>query len=325
MPYRMQLISTLLLTLSLIALAGALLFVAQWHRANRKTRIIHLLREGIEHIGISAIIEYPETHAPLLALLEEEYPRSEAIVVTDLQLRQSLFDELLGHFRMVKVNHSHLNGVRALYRSRLRAFRRVVIIDLPTEYRERATAVANKVASYDYVLRLKGESVVTHNTLTYCANIIARQRATSDFSLKSMVGANATLERCDTPRRGRREQLRSGRILAWKKERLLPAVTALCLPSLIILIAHLSDNRLIFITSLISGGAVTIFLYISYRVVAEKSLFATLGIILLNFYRFMVEHLKKIYYLYKERKYKIELPVKGVEIVAQRENKRKRL
>ena len=321
----MQLISTLLFLLSLLALGGAILFVVLWHRARNKTTIVQMLREGIGHIGISAIVEYPDTPAPLLALLEEEYPRSEAVIVTDIQHYLSPFGELVAQFQLVKVNHSHLNGVRALYRSRHRAFRRVVLIDLPAEHRSRATTIAKRVASYDYILRLEGESIVARNAITYCANIIASHRATSDFSLESMVGANALLERSDTPQRGRRVRLRSGKILAWQKRRIVLTAVTLSLPALIVLIAHLSGNRLILLTALLSSVAIAIFLYISYRVVAEKSLFATLDIILHNFYRFLVEQIKNFHYLYKERSYRVELPAKVVKIFAKRGNKGKQL
>lgn len=321
----MQLISTLLLILSLVTLGGAILFVVLWHRACKKTSIVQMLHEGISHIGISAIVEYPNTPAPLLALLEEEYPRSEAVIVTDLQHYLSPFGELIARFHLVKVNHTHLEGVRALYRSRHRAFRRVVMIDLPTKYRSRATTIAKRVASYDYILRLEGESIVARNALSYCANIIASQCTTSDFSLESIVGANVLLERSDTQQQGRRIHLRSGRILAWQKERIMLTIATLSLPALIVLVAHIAESRLILLTALLSSGAIAAFLYISCRVVAEKSLFATFGIILHNFYRFLVEQIEKIHYLYKEQSYRIMAPVKSVKILAKRANKGRQL
>ena len=81
----MQLISALFFALSLLSLVGAVVFVAVWYRSCRLATIVCRMREGIAHIGVSAVVEYPETSAPLIALLEEEYPRSEAIVITDLQ------------------------------------------------------------------------------------------------------------------------------------------------------------------------------------------------------------------------------------------------
>jgi hypothetical protein len=321
----MQLISALLFVLSVVVLAFAVLFVRRWHKGRERASVVRLLREHIEHIGISAVVEYPDTPRPLLALLDEEYPRSEAIVVTDLQHYLSSFGELIRQYNLVRVNHTHLEGVRALYRSRHRAFRRVVMIDLPTKYRSRATTIAKRVASYDYILRLEGESIVARNALSYCANIIASQCTTSDFSLESIVGANVLLERSDTQQQGRRIHLRSGRILAWQKARIMLTIATLSLPALIVLVAHIAESRLILLTALLSSGAIAAFLYISCRVVAEKSLFATFGIILHNFYRFLVEQIKKIRYLYKEQSYRIVAPVKSVKILAKRANKGRQL
>ena len=322
----MQLISTLLLLLSIIILVGALLFVTLWHNAHRKTAIVQMLREGIGHIGISAIVEYPDTPSPLLALLEEEYPHSEAVIITDLQHYLSPFGELIGKFHLVQVNHSHLEGVRALYRSRHRAFRRVVMIDLPIEHRARATNIAKRVASYDYILRLEGESLVARNTITYCANIIASHNATEDISLESFVGAKATLEKCDTPQRKERIRLRSGRVLAWRKERYLLSGIALFLPSAMVAVAYFSGNKVVLMTAWLTALAIGVFLYISYRVVAEKSLFATLDTILHNFYRFLVEQVKNFHYLYKERRFQIKIPdIKGVKIFVHRGDKHKQL
>ena len=163
----MQLISILLFALSLVLLVGAVLFVALWHRTYRKTSLVQLLREDIGHIGVSAIVAYPETPAPLLALLEEEYPHSEAVIITDLQSDNPSFAELLRRYRLVRVNHSHLEGVRALYRSRHRAFRRIVMVDLPMEHREQASDVGRAVASYENHLCLEGESIVERDSLTY--------------------------------------------------------------------------------------------------------------------------------------------------------------
>jgi len=307
----MQLISIIIFTLSTIVLFGAILFLYLWHKAHRKSHIVRLLREGIGHIGISATVEYPETPAPLIALLEEEYPRSEAIIITDLQYHLSPFGELIQKFNLVKVNHTHLAGVRSLYRSRCRAFRRVVLVDLPIKYQHRAAAIGKEVASYNYVLHLKGESIVAHNALTYCANLIASHYTAKDVSLRNLVGAEALLERSDIAKNGQGIiSLYTDRVLAWRKESIMFAIFAISAPAAIVLIAHLSQNRMVLITAITTSTAIAIFLYISCRVISEKSLLATLDTILRDFYRFLVEGIKKINYLYKERRHSYQLSIK---------------
>lgn len=311
----MQLISTLLFILSLILLAGAVLFIRLWHRSRKNTSPIKLVREGFGHIGISAIVEYPETTAPLLSLLDEEYPHSEAIIVTDLQRNNDTFGELVRNFRLTKVNHSDLKWVRALYRSRRKMFRRVVVIDLPTEERSHATAAAKKVASFDYILRLQGECCVAHNALTYCANIIALHPTTKALKVESIIGANARLERADATAGRHSVRVLSNKALAWRKSTPKFLILAISLPAVIIYLAHISGHRLFAVSAGIIAAILIAFIYISCRVVSEKAVYSTTDTIIKNFYRFLVEHIKIFHYLYKERNRQDTPRVERVELL----------
>lgn len=290
----MQLTAILLSLLSLLIFVGAMLFVGEWLRALRHEPTRPLMREGICHIGISAIVAYPESEAPLHALLEEEYPRSEAIIVTDFN--DSPFEELLHHFKLIKVNHSHLKGVRALYRSRHRAFRRIVIIDLPHSHRHQAFAIAKEVASYDCTLQLQGESIVAHNILTYCANLIASHPTEQGVAIRSMIGAEAMLER------GEEEgiyTLLTARPLAWQRDSVVPVVITLLAPALFVAASRLTgEGAFIAVSGLISLTMMS-FVYLSCRLMCKKGLVALLSTIIVNFYRFSIAKFKKIYYLYK--------------------------
>lgn len=321
----MQLISILLLLLSVVLLIGAILFVVLWHRAYRKSVMVNMLHEGIGHVGVSAVVEYPDTPQPLLALLEEEYPRSEAVIITDLQHFLSPFGELIQRFQLMRVNHSHLEGVRSLFRSRHRAFRRVVMVDLPIEHRHRAFDIAKEVATYDYILQLHGESIVARNTLAYCANIIASHRATKMLSMRSIVGAEAHLERCDTSGDQDKINLRSGRILAWRKGGTSAALFAIVTPTVILFLAHLSGSRAMFVVAVVIITAIVACLYVSCRVMTEKSLFVTLGTILHNFYCFLIEKVKNFHYLYKEGIPRSRLVREIAMIDRRRKNNRKSL
>ena len=311
----MQLISLLLFLLSLMSLIGAVAFVAMWQRSCRKTTILCHLHESIAHIGVSAVVEYPETSAPLIALLEEEYPRSEAVLITDLQRSHVLFGELIGRYHLIRVNHTHLESVRALYRSRHRAFRRVVLVDLPTEHRDRASAVGAAVASYDYILHLRGESIVERNAIAYCANVVASQLQTDIISLQSIVGAPALLEKGVAKRSERVVHLRTDRALAWRDGRFAIAVLALLLPALMVALAYFVGSRLIFLSATVAMLAVGVFLYVSCRVVTEKGLFVRLDTILRNIYRLIVERAKKFHYLYKEGEYEGNGPKRGFSLL----------
>lgn len=320
----MQLISIFLFVLSLLSLISAALFLVSWYRSCRRLSIVHRLREAIAHIGVSAVVEYPKTLAPLMALLEEEYPRSEAVIITDLQHSHSPFGELLGRYHLIRVNHTHLDGVRALYRSRHRAFRRVVVVDLPIEYRERATEIGNMVASYDYVLRLQGESIVERDAIAYCADIIASQSHANAISLQSIVGDTARLENGKGGVSQRVISVSTDYALAWRNRRLIYAIVALLSPAAMVLVSYLSGSRLIFVSAVVVMLAVGVFLYVSCRVVTEKGLFARLDTILRNFSRLLVERAKKNYYFYKERLYQDNPLVKGVPLLNRRRRRTNR-
>ena len=282
----MQLMSILLLSLSVTMLVGAVLFVAWWHRTYRKVALVHTLREDIGHIGVSAIVAYPKTPAPLVALLEEEYPRSEAVIITDLEGANPRLGELVKRYHLVKVDHSHLEEVRALYRSRHRAFRRVVVVDLPMAHWRQASTIGREVASYDNILYLQGESIVEPNALTYCANVVALQRSADGFMMKSIVGADAHLERGCGEATANVLYLRSDCPLAWRRGSLLSSSLMISAPLVMVPIVLLSHSWILVVAAEIVVAIMVLFLYISFRAETKKSLLARLRTVFQNFYRF---------------------------------------
>ncbi len=283
----MQLIALLLFLLSATALVSAVLFVAWWHRTYRKTRLVQTLHEDIGHIGISAILLYPKTIAPLLALLEEEYPRSEAVVIADLKENLSPFGELLRRYHLVNVNHSHLEGVRTLYRSRHRAYRRVVLVDLPLTHSKRAAEVGRAVASYDNILYLRGESIIERDVLTYCANIAASHASADALLLRSIVGADAHFERGNIEDGVGVVRLQAEGALAWRKSSMLALVLALILSSTTMLMAHWSEGWMVSIATMLVSLFVGLLFCVVWSVESKKSLFVRLNSVLRNCYMFV--------------------------------------
>lgn len=298
----MQLISIVLFTLSLIILGGALAFTTKWYRTRQAYNPAHLLQEGIEYIGVSAIIEYPETTQPLFALLNEEYPHSEVILIADLQRHHATFGALLQKYHLIRVNHSHIDNIRALYRSRHRAFRRVVMVDLPIEHRQSALSVGGKVASFSYLLHLRGESIVARNTLAYCANIIASHRLSDDISLHSFLGEEVYITRCDSPAKRGKSQIISNRILAWSKRGKNLSLGALSLPAITLLLSYSIESRLLIITAEVVLFSITLLICITCCTATERGIFATFDAICVNFYMFIVEGAKRFYKKFPSRK-----------------------
>ena len=294
----MQLISAILLLFSIILFVGTLLFVGLWHRSHAQTKLLHSIRDGIGNIGISTIVEFPSTTAPMAALLDEEYPRHEVIVVADLQVENSPFSQIKRRFQLVGVNHNHLKGVRGLYRSRHRAFRRIVLVDIDSASRHLACDAARAIASYDYLLHLENESIIQSGAITYCANLIASHPHTSNISVSTIVGAKAQLERCDKSAKMEQKPLLTGRILAWRNHSLTPLIIAIALPVAISFIAHATASRLLLFAAAITALALVCLTYISCCLVFKKSLFATLSTIIESFYRFMIERAQRVYRRY---------------------------
>ena len=287
----MQLISIFLLVSSIILLSLAISYLALWHHFHRKISLLRLLREGVAHIGISAIVEYPKTTAPLLALLEERYPYSEAIVIIDLQRDFETFRELIQQFALIKVNHTHFEGVRSLYRSHHRAFRRLVLIDLPIEQNHKAAEVAKMVAAYDYILQLHGESIIEADAISYCATIIASHHPTTPITIQNLVGADAQLEQIEyqnTPAT-RRHRIFADRALAWRKRGVYIPLITLLIPTALVLLSHFAKSRIVLLSAVISAIVVVSFLYLSCRITTKRGVFATLDTIVRNFYHYLAE------------------------------------
>ncbi len=117
----------------------------------------HLLCEVGGGVGLSVLCVDPEDERQVINLLDTEYPCFEAVVVIDGALRSELLHRLIADYRLFRVDYRPstelpTEGVRGLYRSRNRSFRRLVVVD-----RERSQPVddyntAVGVAAFEYLL-----------------------------------------------------------------------------------------------------------------------------------------------------------------------------
>jgi len=117
----------------------------------------HLLCEVGSGVGLSVLCVDPADERQVVNLLDTEYPCFEAVVVIDGALRGELLHRLIVDYRLFRVDYRPstelpIEGVRGLYRSRNRSFRRLVVVD-----RERSRPVddyntAVGVAAFEYLL-----------------------------------------------------------------------------------------------------------------------------------------------------------------------------
>ena len=288
----MQLIPISILIFTALLLLNALHFVIAWHKARQNENITSLVHNTIFHYGITLVSAYPTTLRPLLSMLEEQYPRSEAMLICDLHNNKQIGD-ILHRFRLVRVNHDHLEGVRSLYRSRCRAYRRVVVIDLPLEAKERSEAIAREVASYGYILYTEGDISIEPNIATVGMNIAATFPLSTPLSLDSTIGERVAITMADATEV---EHIAIARPLVWRDKcnfKYLIIASILPLPLLFMSGQFWLYSIALYLTT------ITTLLYIACRTTSQKSLIVRLDTISHNFCRFIVDNLKRFYYLYK--------------------------
>ncbi len=114
--------------------------------------------EGIGFIGCSVIYYKVSDISEIEQLLSCTYNRYEVIVIIDHTLQAELFATIVKHYRMARVNHpqhtAHALPEVSLYRSTARNFRRLAILDYPTENKYQAINDAISITSYDYIIPL---------------------------------------------------------------------------------------------------------------------------------------------------------------------------
>lgn len=109
--------------------------------------------------GISVLCSGADGPGQVRNLLDVGYPHYEAVLVLDSVRCPQMFAEVQGQYRLIQVNYNPsgelpVNGVRGLYRSRKRCFRRLVLIDKAFTSQKDDFDAATGIAIYDYVLPL---------------------------------------------------------------------------------------------------------------------------------------------------------------------------
>lgn len=112
--------------------------------------------EEIGFFGCSVICSGVYSIEQLRNLLSVEYGRYEVIIVVDSVRHKSQVEQFIHRYELIRVNSidSVRGGVcmRALYRSKRRAYRRFVMVDAPFESQYSDFNLAISVTSFDFVL-----------------------------------------------------------------------------------------------------------------------------------------------------------------------------
>ena len=162
----MGLIDLILWLLLLGILLGALLLLLfTWWEEGRTQRLLRRyegLCDGADGVGLSLLLSEPRSGREVEESLLLERSRYEVVVVLNSERDLRLVEELREAFDLIRVDYHPLPelpvyGVEALYRSRQRGLRRLVLLTRSGGggVEEDWTAAAG-VASYEWLLPLRG-------------------------------------------------------------------------------------------------------------------------------------------------------------------------
>lgn len=113
--------------------------------------------ESLGFVGCSVICSGVSSLKHIEELLGQEYDRYEVIITLDSEQYVAEFMEIISRYRMIRVNCSANDElpsakIKALYRSRQRSFRRLILIDKPQAEPYDELDAATAVASYNFLL-----------------------------------------------------------------------------------------------------------------------------------------------------------------------------
>lgn len=201
---------TALLTILILALWACLAWCAvRAVRAFRAESCRSLLAEtyrtsvdAADGTGISLLCGRSDLQR-IERLLAVEYPAYEVVATLDANDDYEGFIAIVERYRMVRVSHSLSHelptaGIRALYRSRERRFRRLILIDKlsSTESDDRNAAAC--YASYEYLWPLADGCLPADDAVERLAVAVAACEGDDTAVIRTDTGAPAALYRRET-------------------------------------------------------------------------------------------------------------------------------
>ncbi len=178
----MQIVQYAILALLAIILAAAALHAVRTDRALRRHRFLAAETvgccESLGFVGISTVCSGVKNIEHIENLLGSEYDLYELIVVLDAERSPDAFRDIMTHYGMIRVNTPESDElpaarIRALYRSRRRNYRRLVLVDRTraTQYEDLDAGTA--AASYDYILPVGASDYLMPDAVETAATAIS--------------------------------------------------------------------------------------------------------------------------------------------------------
>lgn len=182
-----------IITLSLLA-AAVLYTIIRTIRITRAVALHNFLLDetsggcdGLGFTGCSIICYEIDDIDQIENLLLTEFYRYEVVAVVDSHLRPDIFQDVVKRYGLIAVNSAvsdelPCHNIRALYRSRQRRHRRIVLIDEAYTSPHHSLNCATLVASYDYIIPLNASLRMLDRAIESVAILIA-ERWQDDFSV----------------------------------------------------------------------------------------------------------------------------------------------
>ncbi len=196
-------------TLGLLAAAcaAALAGMVRTLRAGRRQRLLSQdtagCCESVGFVGISAVCTGVADRDRIENLLGAEYGRYELIVVLDAQLSPDAFRGIAEHYGMIRVDCTPSDElpaarVRALYRSRRRNYRRLILVDRRRQSPYDDLDAGAAVATYDYIMPVGLDTCLVPDAVETAAAAIASDGRDRVALLWSAAGAGCRIFHRDT-------------------------------------------------------------------------------------------------------------------------------
>ncbi len=151
--------------------------------------------------GISVLCSGVRRPAQLENLLATELVRYEVVAAVDAAHYPACFEMLVGRYRMIRVEYVPSDefpacGVRSVWRSRKRCYRRLVLLDRAATTPEEDFDAAASVAAYDWLAPVRGSESMVPGAMERLAEVLDGAEPGKIGAVRSWPGeADAVVQR----------------------------------------------------------------------------------------------------------------------------------
>lgn len=176
--------------LALLAIGYALRVIRAIRRQRLLTDDVAGCCQSLGFVGCSVVCSGVKDIAHIERLLAQEYDRYELLLTLDAERQIDDFKRIVARYKLLRVNCNHsgelpATELRALYRSRQRGFRRLILCDVPDSDKYTSLNTALSIASYGYILPIGSSTLLCHRAIEYIAITLSDPRNRSINLLES--------------------------------------------------------------------------------------------------------------------------------------------